>query len=70
MPTPPNAPTSPSTTSRAALALGGTVTGEHGIGTLRASHLAAQLGDDVMELTARAKAALDPDRILNPGKWV
>jgi glycolate oxidase len=55
---------------RAALALGGTVTGEHGIGTLKATHLAAQLGDDVMELTARVKAALDPDRILNPGKWI
>jgi FAD/FMN-containing dehydrogenase len=55
---------------RAALALGGTVTGEHGIGTLKAAHLASQLGDDVMELTARVKAALDPDRILNPGKWV
>jgi glycolate oxidase len=55
---------------RAALALGGTVTGEHGIGTLKAAHLATQLGDDVMELTARVKAALDPDRILNPGKWV
>jgi glycolate oxidase len=53
-----------------ALALGGTVTGEHGIGVLKARHLVSQLGDDVMDLTRRVKAALDPDGILNPGKWV
>ena len=55
---------------RAALDLGGTVTGEHGIGVLKADHLADQLGDDVMDLTRRIKGALDPDGILNPGKWV
>lgn len=53
-----------------ALDLGGTVTGEHGIGTLKSRHLADQLGDDVMELTRRIKGALDPLGILNPGKWV
>lgn len=53
-----------------ALALGGTVTGEHGIGTLKAAHLHAQLGDDVMALTRSVKHALDPQGILNPGKWV
>ena len=53
-----------------ALALGGTVTGEHGVGTLKARHLARQLGPDVMELTRAVKAALDPAGILNPGKWV
>ena len=54
----------------AALALGGTVTGEHGVGVLKARHLVSQLGDDVMDLTRRIKAAIDPDGILNPGKWV
>jgi glycolate oxidase len=54
----------------AALALDGTVTGEHGIGVLKARHLVSQLGDDVMDLTRRVKRALDPDGILNPGKWV
>ena len=44
----------------AALDLGGTVTGEHGVGTLKARHLARQLGPDVMELTRAVKAALDP----------
>ncbi|HEY5154411.1 MAG TPA: FAD-linked oxidase C-terminal domain-containing protein [Acidimicrobiales bacterium] len=54
----------------AALALGGTITGEHGIGMLKARHLVSQLGPDVMDLTRRVKDALDPDHILNPGKWV
>jgi len=52
----------------AALALGGTITGEHGIGTLKRQWLAPQVGEDVMEISARIKAALDPLGILNPGK--
>jgi len=54
----------------AALALGGTVTGEHGVGSLKARHLASQLGPDVLDITRRIKAALDPQGILNPGKWI
>ena len=50
-----------------AIGLGGTITGEHGVGRLKAPWLAAQLGPDVMALTQRIKDALDPDGILNPG---
>ncbi|MFE7421155.1 FAD-binding oxidoreductase [Rhodococcus sp. NPDC057529] len=50
-----------------AVALGGTITGEHGVGRLKTQWLPDQLGDDVIALTGRIKDALDPDRILNPG---
>jgi glycolate oxidase len=53
-----------------AVALGGTISGEHGIGVLKTRHLPAQLGPDVMDLHRRVKAALDPQGILNPGKWI
>ena len=51
----------------AAVACGGTITGEHGVGRLKRAALPAQLGEDVMALTRRVKDALDPDGILNPG---
>lgn len=50
-----------------AIGLGGTITGEHGVGRLKAPWLEAQLGEDVMELSRRIKSALDPQGILNPG---
>jgi glycolate oxidase len=50
-----------------AISLGGTITGEHGVGRLKKGHLPAQLGPDVMTLTRRVKDALDPLGILNPG---
>jgi glycolate oxidase len=50
-----------------AISLGGTITGEHGVGRLKRAWLPAYLGDDVMALTRRVKNALDPDGILNPG---
>ncbi len=52
---------------QAAIALGGTITGEHGIGRAKRDALPAQLGPDVMALTLRVKTALDPQGILNPG---
>lgn len=54
----------------AALALGGTVTGEHGVGLLKAGRLRDQLGDDVLALSRTIKSTLDPMGILNPGKWI
>ncbi|GAA0034074.1 MULTISPECIES: FAD-binding oxidoreductase [Brevibacterium] len=50
-----------------ATSLGGTITGEHGVGRLKKPWLADYLGADVMELNHLIKAALDPDNILNPG---
>jgi len=52
---------------QAAIALGGTITGEHGVGRAKRSALPDQLGPDVMALTRRVKEALDPQGILNPG---
>lgn len=50
-----------------AIELGGTITGEHGVGRLKKAWLPDQVGPDVMALTERIKAALDPNAILNPG---
>jgi len=52
---------------QAAIRLGGTITGEHGVGRTKKSALPDQLGEDVMELSRRIKDALDPAGILNPG---
>jgi glycolate oxidase len=51
------------------LALGGTVTGEHGVGLLKRDHLPAELGD-AHDVHRAIKAALDPAGILNPGKAI
>ncbi|MGO1583948.1 MAG: FAD-linked oxidase C-terminal domain-containing protein, partial [Actinomycetaceae bacterium] len=53
---------------RLALDLGGTVSGEHGIGTLKRRWLREEIGDDALAVHARIKAALDPRGLLNPGK--
>lgn len=50
-----------------AVGLGGTITGEHGVGRLKRPWLAGQIGPDAMALNHRIKQALDPDNILNPG---
>lgn len=53
---------------RSAIRLGGTLTGEHGVGMLKSRWLAEELGDDQWELQRQIKAVFDPLGILNPGK--
>jgi len=53
---------------RAAIALGGTLSGEHGIGTLKREFLAEAQGELAVEVSRSIKRALDPDNLLNPGK--
>lgn len=50
-----------------AISLGGTITGEHGVGRLKRPWLAEQIGPEAMALNQRIKQALDPGGILNPG---
>ena len=50
-----------------AIGLGGTITGEHGVGRAKKAALPAQLGPEVMALSFTIKKALDPLGILNPG---
>ena len=52
----------------AALELGGTVTGEHGVGLLKMGGLAKELDPVVLAMHRSVKAALDPHGILNCGK--
>jgi glycolate oxidase len=51
-----------------ALKLGGTLTGEHGVGILKKRWLGTELGDDQLALQRQIKAVFDPRGILNPGK--
>jgi glycolate oxidase len=51
-----------------ALALGGTVSGEHGIGAIKAAFLGRQLDATSLRLHHSVKQAFDPLGILNPGK--
>ncbi|GAA4784794.1 FAD-binding oxidoreductase [Microbacterium gilvum] len=53
---------------RAALRLGGTLTGEHGVGVLKRRWLADELGDDQWRLQRDIARVFDPHGILNPGK--
>jgi len=51
-----------------ALSLGGTITGEHGVGLAKKGFLKQQLGDASFGLLKTIKRALDPEGLMNPGK--
>ena len=53
---------------RATLDLGGTISGEHGIGYTKMRYLPDQLGDELVAIQRRVKRAFDPAGLLNPGK--
>jgi glycolate oxidase len=50
------------------LELGGTITGEHGVGLAKKAWLRRQMGDDSYDLMRQIKRAIDPRDLLNPGK--
>ncbi len=51
-----------------AVALQGSITGEHGVGTTKQPYLGLELSAVALETMRRIKTALDPNNILNPGK--
>jgi len=53
---------------QAALDLGGTITGEHGVGMTKRAFLAREQSRELIDLQRRLKKAFDPDDLLNPGK--
>ena len=48
--------------------MGGTCTGEHGIGAVKIADLVHETGEEAVEVMRTIKRALDPNGILNPGK--
>jgi FAD/FMN-containing dehydrogenase len=52
----------------AAVALGGVITGEHGIGAIRRSYVVKLLGTEWVKVMKELKRSLDPNNILNPDK--
>jgi D-lactate dehydrogenase (cytochrome) len=53
--------------SQRAISMGGTCTGEHGVGQGKKAYVRAELGDAV-DFMQSIKSALDPNNIMNPGK--
>lgn len=55
---------------RTALSLGGTLTGEHGIGLAKKRFLPLEIGEEGVWVVRAVKQALDPENLFNPGKLV
>ena len=55
---------------RACLAVGGTITGEHGVGVEKINEMCLQFSTEELDTFHRLKQAFDPDDILNPGKAI
>ncbi len=51
-----------------AVELGGTITGEHGVGAMKAPYLKMKLGEEGIQAMQRIKQSFDPNNIMNPGK--
>jgi glycolate oxidase len=51
-----------------AVDMGGTITGEHGVGMMKAPYLAWKLGEEGVQAMRNIKLAFDPHNIMNPGK--
>lgn len=51
-----------------AIELGGTITGEHGVGVMKSPYLAWKLGEEGVNAMKTLKFAFDPNNIMNPGK--
>ncbi|MFD6442053.1 FAD-binding oxidoreductase, partial [Peribacillus sp. NPDC060186] len=52
----------------AAIELGGTLSGEHGIGMMKAPFMEMELGASGLDIMKRIKEVWDPNNIMNPGK--
>lgn len=53
---------------RYAISIGGTISGEHGVGIDKAELLVEEYGEDAIELMRAIKRVIDPNNIMNPGK--
>jgi glycolate oxidase len=53
---------------RQTIALGGSISGEHGVGITKAPYIGMEIGSEELALMKRIKAVFDPNGILNPGK--
>jgi len=50
------------------IALGGTISGEHGVGITKAPYIGMEIGSEELDVMKRIKAMFDPNGVLNPGK--